>query len=241
MKYYVPSKEEIELSREWEQHLEKGCPGGYIRSSERFPYGDPCTWFPQLWKWTYSKLGVRSVLDVGCGEGHSTKFFKDLGCDILGIDGSVQAKKDSLVPEFHVVHDFSKGPFIPSKTYDLVWSCEFVEHVEEKYAENFLKTFSYSHKYIMITHAQPGQQGWHHVNCRPKKYWVEKITRLGFKLDTRLTKIARKIAGQGHFLRSGLIFVRRSNFMEELAHVLRLERWLPPLLAMRGHNGRRID
>lgn len=211
MEKYKPSKEELELAKEQNLNADEGHLGGYVKSGKRFPQGDPQTWFPRLWKWVYDELGVRSVLDVGCGEGHSTKFFKDLGCEVLGIDGSVQAKKDSLVPESHVVHDFSNGPFMPPKNYDLVWSCEFVEHVEKEYVENFLRTFTYYNKYIMMTYAEPDQKGWHHVNCQPEEYWVEKISQIGFRLNPRLTKIARKLAGQGHFLRSGLIFVRSNN------------------------------
>ena len=103
--------------------------------------------------------------------------------------------------------DFNDGPFIPSKTYDLVWSCEFVEHVEKEYIDNFLKTFSYANKYIMMTYAEPGQRGWHHVNCRRKKYWVKKLSSIGFRVEPRLTETSRKIAGGGHFAKNGLVFV----------------------------------
>ena len=46
--------------------------GGYIQG------GDPGTWCPHLWSWIVKEFEIRSVLDVGCGEGHSTKFFHDL-------------------------------------------------------------------------------------------------------------------------------------------------------------------
>ena len=124
-----------------ERHL-----GGYIRSRKRKrsasgwrEHGDPATWTPQLWLWAYERLGVRSLLDIGCGEGHSTKFFKDLGCDVLGIDGSLQAKRDSVIPDFHVIHDFANGPFLVHKPFDLVWCCEFVEHVEERFSNELRK------------------------------------------------------------------------------------------------------
>ena len=101
------------------------------------------------------ELGVRSVLDVGCGEGHAARFFRDAGCEVLAVDGSLQARRDSVVPESHVVHDFVDGPLVPAQTFDLVWSCEFVEHVEERSADHFLTTFAASRKYVFMTYAPP--------------------------------------------------------------------------------------
>jgi SAM-dependent methyltransferase len=208
MEKYKPSKEELEIVKKHNLYAGENHLGGYLRRNKEFPHGDPETWFPHLWKWVYDELDVRSVLDVGCGEGHSTKFFKDLGCEILGVDGSIQAKTDSVILAYHHIHDFNNGPFIPPKTFDLVWSCEFVEHIEEKYIDNFLKTFSYANKYIMMTYAEPGQKGWHYMNCQLEKYWVKKLSQIGFKLEPHLTEISRKIAGGGHFAKSGLILVR---------------------------------
>ncbi|MEI8348982.1 MAG: class I SAM-dependent methyltransferase [Candidatus Omnitrophota bacterium] len=178
--------------------------GGYFK-------GDPNAWCPDLWNLVHDKLHVKSVLDVGCGIGRSTAYFKKIGCEVLGVDGSPEAKHESLIPEFHIVHDFTKGPFIPPKKYDLIWSCEFVEHVEEPCLDNILQTFGSSNKYIMMTHAQPGQMGYHHVNCRSGVYWITKLYKIGFKIDFCLTKEARKVAGHGYFKKDGLVFIRQQG------------------------------
>ncbi len=60
----------------------------------------------------------------------------------------------------------------------------------------------------MMTFAEPGQTGWHHVNCQPAEYWIEKVTPLGFRFDEELTKSARQVAATGHFAKRGLVFVR---------------------------------
>jgi SAM-dependent methyltransferase len=185
--------------------------GGYIHG------GDPGTWCPQLWSWVVREFGVQSVLDVGCGEGHSTKFFHALGCEALGVDGCQQAIEDSVIPGCVVRHDFCQGPFLTDRCYDLIWSCEFLEHVKREFVPNVLKTFASSAKVILITHAFPGQEdGHHHVNCRPSSYWIRQIEALGFHCHVARTRQARTITladypGINHFARSGLVFVRRDN------------------------------
>ncbi len=199
-------------------NCEEGHLGGYIMSNpdsprpdSTYPQGDPQTWTPLLWQWAFDTLGLRSVLDIGCGEGHSAKFFRSLGCEIQGVDGSQQAKRDSVIPGLHVIHDFVDGPYLPHTTFDLIWCCEFMEHVEEHYSDNFLATFRWSHRYLMVTYATPGQPGWHHVNCQPASYWVQRMKAIGFQLDPLLTYVSRNIAEPGHFQRKGLVFVREGS------------------------------
>lgn len=196
-------------------NIDEGHLGGYIRGRqsatptvEKLKHGDPATWTPELWLWAYQTLGIRSVIDIGCGEGHAARYFRDLGCDVLGIDGSKQAKRDSVIPGQHVTHDFTVGPFHPATTFDLAWSCEFVEHVEERYLDNFLETFTFSRHYLMMTYAGPGQPGHHHVNCQHMDYWIDKVESAGFQFDQALTETSRAISSEGHYKHHGLLFTR---------------------------------
>ncbi len=191
----------------------KGLLGGYISArhveskTRATKHGDSGTWKPELWDWAHAELGVESVLDVGCGEGHSTPYFQGLGCRVLGIDGSSRAKRDRFIPDFDLQHDYADGPLIPDCHFDMVWCCDFVEHIEERFSQNILATFANASKYIFLTHALPCQPDWHHVNCQPRAYWINKIERLGYHLDENLVKKARELS-QGHFSRTGLVFVR---------------------------------
>jgi hypothetical protein len=194
--------------------IKDGHLGGYIRG------GDPGTWCPNLWKWAVRQFDVHSVLDVGCGEGHSTRFFSDLGCQVEGVEGCEQALHDNIIPECIALHDICKGPYLTSQRPDLVWACEFLEHVDEQYLGNILATFSQARKAILVTHAFPGQhRGHHHVNCRRSSYWIRQIESVGFRCDTVLTRRARAVTlhdypGVNHFARSGLVFLRDSHDAE---------------------------
>jgi len=194
----------IKINRSLKVMLEPYHLGGYVAG------GDSSTWYPELWDWIINELEIKSIIDIGCGEGHSTKYFKEKGCKVLGIEGSKVAINNSPIKESLIRHDYTKEPFNPDKEYDLAWSCEFVEHVKEKFLNNYLETFKAS-KYIFMTHALPGQGGYHHVNCQPKGYWIEKISEIGFKFDKELTQKAREKALHGYFEQTGLVFKRESN------------------------------
>jgi SAM-dependent methyltransferase len=191
----------IENGQVVDRHL-----GGYV------PGGDPATYYPELWDWLVTHLGVKSVVDVGCGDGVAVRHFqKMLGGKVYGVDGIPQQGQRNIL-----VHDFTAGPFVPYwKNFDLCWSCEFVEHIEEKFIPNFLETFKCA-RYVLMTHAAPGQQGHHHVNCREVEYWLGAMAATGYRLDQRLTQQTRELAAQNtnhwnHFVRSGMAFVRATE------------------------------
>lgn len=182
-------------------YVERGHLGGYKEG------GDPATFYPDLWRWLVQELGVRSVIDVGCGEGHALDFFQSLGLRAVGIEGVPQARP-------HIAqHDFSLGPLpSPLGPFGLCWSCEFVEHVEERFVPNFLPCFAAA-ELVLMTHADPGQPGYHHVNCQPEAYWRGALAAIGYELDAALTSEARQWAALNdspwnHFRRSGLAFRR---------------------------------
>lgn len=182
--------------------------GGYIVG------GDEATYYPELWGWLVRAKGVESVIDVGCGEGHACAFFAELGVEATGVDGVPQEWAHGA---HFVQHDYTKGKLGLSTmgyTADLCWSCEFVEHVEERYVKNFLETFATA-RLVLMTHAEPDQAGHHHVNCQPASYWRGVMAAAGYSLDEPLTSEARALAGwnlspYNHFARSGLAFVRAS-------------------------------
>lgn len=158
------------------------------------PIGCIDTYDPTVWNYLYSLIKPTSVIDVGCGEGHSLNYFKSIGVkEIMGIDGCRAVYDKSPVGEDIFIVDFYRGSFTPSKIYDLTWSCEFVEHIDEECIPNFFSIFNKS-KYVAMTHALVGQGGHHHVNCQDPPYWIELFEKNGFKLLEKESEKLRSIS-----------------------------------------------
>lgn len=169
--------------------------GGY------FPEGDPGSFCPELWEWAINRYKIKSVIDVGCGSGQALDWFLAKGCEAQGVDG--------LPPLNHpliVEHDYTLGPY-PTNGWDLIWCCEFVEHIREEHIDNFLATFRGA-RIVMMTHGLYWQDGHHHVNLQRPGYWIDRVRGAGFKLLARDTIESRDLTLQHYWKHSGLIFRR---------------------------------
>ena len=177
--------------------------GGYANG------GDLNTWSPEIWDYLIEKYNPMSCLDVGCGEGQSLEYFmkNKIGLRGLGVEGMQKAINDSPISENIKKHDFIEGEFITDDTFDMCWCCEFVEHVEEKYMDNFLNLFMKC-KVVAMTHAVPGQPGHHHVNCKSSEYWIKNMSDRGFDYIEESVDI-RNLTKAKHVRNTLLIFVNK--------------------------------
>jgi SAM-dependent methyltransferase len=153
------------------------------------------------------RYAVRRVFDVGCGEGNALRSFHGLGCTAVGLDGLWYNVAHASRWGTAIAHDLCKGPF-PLPSIDLVWCCELVEHVAEEHLANLLGTITCG-RVLAMTHAVPGQEGWHHVNCKDGDYWRFHLDAWGFDLDEDATRKSLSLAGE-FWGQSGLIFTRRA-------------------------------
>lgn len=170
-------------------------------------HGDINTFMPTLWRFLVDRFGVESMLDVGCGEGHAVKFFHNLGVHAHGIEGLRKNLDHAVISIAH--HDLLSGPYV--MPVDLVWCCEVAEHIIEEKVDNFLDTLA-NGRVVAMTHALPGQDGHHHVNCQPAEYWVEKMASRGYVVAIEnqfFRDLANREGYPTYFASSGLVFLRQ--------------------------------
>lgn len=182
--------------------------------------GDPATFMPNLWMYICKKYNINSVIDLGCGMGYALMEFQKHVKHVCGIDGSDFVQQYSMAKNWIEKVDFANEKKVLNTRFDLCWSCEFLEHVEEKYIENYIDIFKKS-KYIAITYADLNQDGYHHVNCNNEEYWINLFSKYNLEYKENETLEFRQCAYQdalihnptykdNHFYNRGLFFVNNS-------------------------------
>lgn len=165
------------------------------------------------------------VVDVGCGTGGMFDLVTKVGASWLGVDGDWTVARAGTV-----IHDFATGPapfdgrYAPTVIYqgeafnmntidcdrfELGWSVEFLEHVEERYLPNVMDTFSRC-EVVVATAAPPGAGGHHHVNCRTLEYWCGAFAAHGlFYSEANTIRIQKaSTMAKGFMARTGMVFER---------------------------------
>lgn len=191
----IPVEEEAKLNR----HI-YGGKGDKVHLGG-FTSFDPDGVSVNLWKHMISNIGIKSLLDLGCGKGTSTSWFVLHGLQyVVCAEGSHDAVTNSLLPKIQkekipasteweiVEHDFSRGPWWPLQTVDAVWCVEFTEHVGRNYQPNYLTAWRKA-ALIFFTHSYWG--GWHHVEVHADEWWIKRMTAMGFVYSEVLTKEMR--------------------------------------------------
>ena len=182
----------------------------------RITLNNYCNMDKELLVFLVQKLNLKSVLDVGCANGQMVHTMNELGLKAYGIDGDFIAVKflsNKNIRKNLNVHDYKNGNSKLRFSVDLIWSIEFLEHVEEKYLHYILQDFQKFARYVVISTPPPNSPGYHHVNCQTSKYWLEKFQIYGFNFLSDLTNQARtvsKMSDRGNFVnyfnKYGLVF-----------------------------------
>jgi hypothetical protein len=157
------------------------------------------------------KFDVKSMIDVGCGPGGMTELARQMGLEVLAVDGDFVVNRNITDV---VINDYQEKAYKPDKNYDLAWCVEFVEHIEARYIQNFIATFQ-SCKYVIMTHAFVGQAGHHHVNCQPTEYWIAVMEAFGFKVDAVATNEIREASTMlERYIRQQSLFLVNLNYKD---------------------------
>jgi hypothetical protein len=181
-------------------------------SSEATPHlggnvtvGDPFTYSPLVWDYVIDRFCITSALDLGSGCGNASFYMHKKGVRVVAVEGFRDNVEASLYPA--IQHDLTTRAV--ATRVDLVHCQEVVEHIEEKYLGNLLDSFACG-KYVLMSHAVPGQGGYHHVNCQPADYWIDHLSKRGFRLlaeDTNRIRVLAQRDGAIYLTNTGMIFV----------------------------------
>lgn len=126
----------------------------------------------------YNIFKPKSVVDIGCGIGNFLNQFKKLGVEkILGLDGIWADKyqiSNNISLDNFIEYNLDEV-FTPNQKYDIAISLEVAEHIDEKYADNFIKTLTNCSDNIVFSAAIPLQGGQNHLNEQWNNYWIKKF------------------------------------------------------------------
>lgn len=131
-------------------------------------------------------LRPKRLVDLGSGCGVYGHRFATHGVEVVSIDGVVPPPEHSYPVALHV-RDLT-APFENVwGAFDLALCLEVAEHIPEPLAGAFLDNILRFSDRLILSAAQPNQGGHHHVNERPKRYWVAKLAEMGFAYNRRET------------------------------------------------------
>lgn len=134
----------------------------------------------------YDALKPKSLVDIGCGCGVYSHYFLEKKVRVLSIDGVKPPPEESYPIPFEI-QDLT----VPFKntwgTFDVALCLEVAEHIPEEFLSPFLQNVTQLSDTLIMSAAPPNQGGHHHVNEQPKRYWVQRLSEVGFHYNRKKT------------------------------------------------------
>lgn len=171
-------------------------------------------------------LKIKKVVDMGCATGHWVSAFLHCGAEVIGIEGSVNARPYLLCPEDRVIFtDLRKPLKLHFENVDLVLSIEVAEHIETRYAEIYVRNIvNLGSRWVMLTAAPPGQGGLYHVNEQHPEYWISLFARYGYSQDHKVKDMISQYVDEGRNLLDPPPIMRRFGIPH---HGVWIPNWMP--------------
>ena len=163
----------------------------------------------------FKRLGIKSVIDVGCGPGNYVTALNEVGIDAHGVDVDERCLK---TPNCEVCDVVSEKAKIQAS---MVLSLEVGEHLKEKDSLPYVRYLADCDPEILVfSAARPGQGGTGHINCQPKEYWKERVENVGFVYDDQATKEFVGFLQEGYHMgwlvNNAMIFKRKKTKTKQL-------------------------
>ena len=134
----------------------------------------------------FNEFNPRRLIDLGSGCGVYSHFFRQRGVDVLSIDGVQPPAEHSFPGPLHL-----RDLTVPFENvwgvFDMTLCLEVAEHIPESFIDPFLENLTRFSDLLILSAAPPNQGGHHHVNEQPKRYWVKRLSEIGFVYDRKKT------------------------------------------------------
>jgi 2-polyprenyl-3-methyl-5-hydroxy-6-metoxy-1,4-benzoquinol methylase len=136
------------------------------------------------------RFAPRTAIDWGCGAGLHVGALRRAGVEAVGVD-AVIPDADLRDPDAVLVSGDLRRPVARSSSLpprcDLSLSIDVLEHLEDADSAAALANIVSGAALVILSCAPPGQGGHHHVNERPRRYWVARMGAIGWQYQRRET------------------------------------------------------
>lgn len=123
----------------------------------------------------------QTVVDFGCGVGSWLKAAKEIfNGKVLGFDTHIYDGFNMNIDKSEYSMLDITIPLNTTKMFDMAICVEVLEHIEEKYSDEVIKTLCKQSEFIIFSAAVPLQGGTGHVNEQPISYWANKFSKHGY-------------------------------------------------------------
>ena len=164
-------------------------------------FQDQVEWDEDFIQMIAQHFDVATALDIGCGIGLTLDRFRAIGIEAWGLEGNVAVLDGPAINRQRLlVADFTKQWVEWPVKGDLTWCVEVLEHVPRAGEANVLATIAQNTRRLaFVAAAKPGQPGYHHVNCQPQSYWIERLRGYGLSYLTDTPRFLRDLTDEGAF------------------------------------------
>jgi SAM-dependent methyltransferase len=127
-------------------------------------------------------FGVRSVVEVGCGNAHWTQVARESGVDeYTVVDGPWNLRKDLLVEKSRFLEADLALPLQLGRRFDMAICLEVAEHVRAESADILVASLAAASDVILFGAAIPLQGGYGHINEQWPSWWRDKLDAAGYE------------------------------------------------------------
>lgn len=162
--------------------------------------------------------GVKSVIDLGCGNGYYVKRLNDAHVYCRGYDGNPYTREFALDGNCFVYDLTTKLP-LGVRLHPFGWalSLEVGEHIPREYEQIFINNIAMScTEGAIISWAIPDQGGDGHVNCRTNEYIINEFQKVHLVFDLLITARLRSCASPypqtGYWFKNTLMVFRKRDY-----------------------------